>query len=427
MRLCLFEDAHVATLDPLTQTRPVFELFSGIGSLRERFARLFAGIEQGVVVRPSIRAAFTESHPDLPVNDMNWLQAGPTLLINGRWLPPPDWNFSPDSPSQIGCVDGEVAFAYVSTIQLAMLGSFTLGACLEAWYDELPRSDAGGKLARYLWEYISGNAAQIEADFHAGSPDESDGFRPSNITVIGPSDLLRIAPSATLEPHILFDTTRGPIIVDEGAGISAFSRLEGPCYIGKNCQLQQTHIGPGTSIGSECIVGGSLSQCILLGNSHVGPQSVLSYSYLGEWVTLDAGVITAGSRKDDQEISVSVRGVNTPTGCRRAGTYFGDHVTAGIGTLLKAGSTIGSFADLLPSGGLQPRTVPAFCGVQHSRLTTGDDIEELLENAARRMHRQGSALPPALLRLYYELHEQTMRNRRVAIHEAELQRLRKAA
>ena len=194
MRLCLFEDAHVATLDPLTQTRPVFELFSGIGSLRQRFARLFDGIEQGVVVRPSLRAAFAESNTDLPVNDMNWLQAGPTLLVNGRWIPPADWHFSPDSPSQIGCVDGEVAFAYVSTIQLAMLGSFTLGACLEAWYDELPRGDAGGRLARYLWDYISGNGTQIEADFHAGSPDENDGFRPANATVIGPPDLLRIAP-----------------------------------------------------------------------------------------------------------------------------------------------------------------------------------------------------------------------------------------
>ena len=45
MRLCLVEDSAVVNLEPLTLTRPVFELRLGSGTLGSKIAR-FAGIGQ---------------------------------------------------------------------------------------------------------------------------------------------------------------------------------------------------------------------------------------------------------------------------------------------------------------------------------------------------------------------------------------------
>src|ERR1700694_6030511 len=56
MRLCLVEDNAVAGLEPLTLTRPVFDLLLGAGTIGGKIARAF-GVgpgpnRRGVVIRP---------------------------------------------------------------------------------------------------------------------------------------------------------------------------------------------------------------------------------------------------------------------------------------------------------------------------------------------------------------------------------------
>ena len=36
---------------------------------------------------------------------------------------------------------------------------------------------------------------------------------------------------------VLVDSRQGPVVIDEHAVISAFTRLEGPCYIGPRSQI----------------------------------------------------------------------------------------------------------------------------------------------------------------------------------------------
>lgn len=63
------------------------------------------------------------------------------------------------------------------------------------------------------------------------NPDES----PAGL--FGPLDQLFIHPEAEVEPLVAFDTTKGPIVIEKGAKIQAFTRLEGPCFIGKDTQI----------------------------------------------------------------------------------------------------------------------------------------------------------------------------------------------
>src|SRR5438552_3659209 len=74
--------------------------------------RYWAPSEYGVLVRPHLEELAYLGKTAMPVNDIAWLGAGTTILVNGRWLPPEGHGKLPDSPC-LGVVGGEVAFALV--------------------------------------------------------------------------------------------------------------------------------------------------------------------------------------------------------------------------------------------------------------------------------------------------------------------------
>src|SRR5690606_2310323 len=51
MRVCHFEDAQSGDLEPLSLTRPVFDLLCGCENLGQKQAQLFQSSEQGALVR----------------------------------------------------------------------------------------------------------------------------------------------------------------------------------------------------------------------------------------------------------------------------------------------------------------------------------------------------------------------------------------
>src|SRR5258708_1507250 len=87
MRICVFEDAGVANLHPLTQTRPAFDLLSGASSLLDRLKRFLAADDVSALVRPSLAGLCRATHAGIAVNDPARLRDGPVLLVNARWLP----------------------------------------------------------------------------------------------------------------------------------------------------------------------------------------------------------------------------------------------------------------------------------------------------------------------------------------------------
>ena len=78
MRTCLFEDARVADLEPLTLTRPAFELRCGLTTLGEKQAIFFRSTAFGALIRPELAAVFAERNPGMHVNDAEWLAAEAT-------------------------------------------------------------------------------------------------------------------------------------------------------------------------------------------------------------------------------------------------------------------------------------------------------------------------------------------------------------
>src|SRR5262249_54210557 len=110
MRVCLFEDRGVVDLEPLTLTRPAFELLCGQSSLAAKHIRFFIADETGIRVRPHLADVLRHLYPKKPVNDLAWLRSAPTLLVNARWLPRPTPSLDLSVPF-VATHGDEVAFA----------------------------------------------------------------------------------------------------------------------------------------------------------------------------------------------------------------------------------------------------------------------------------------------------------------------------
>ncbi len=427
MRVVLFEDHGVVDLEPLTLTRPVFDLFCGASPLSTKQARYFAPCTTGALVRPFLADLLRRNGPSLPVNDINWLRQGPALLANGRWLPPdgpaPDFTKSRPFAATVG---GDLAFALLTPDMLDGCTAEDFDQFLDRWKRSLPRHEAGGTMITRPWDLLAHNARQIARDFRARG-EQARSARPMDFSLVGPAGQLCIDPSANLDPLVVADTTGGPVIVDRDAMITAFTKLEGPCYIGPGTQVLGARIRPGTTLGPYCRIGGEVENSVVQGFSNKCHDGYLGHSHVGEWVNIGAGAQTSDLRHDYGEIVLNHGGVRLPTGATKLGSFIGDHSKIGIGCLLNTGTNLGAFTSILPAGRLLPRYVPSFCQVNHSVLAENEDCEVLFATAQEVMRRRGVELTETQHDVYRAVYDQTAHQRRQALHEVDRPRLRRSA
>jgi UDP-N-acetylglucosamine diphosphorylase/glucosamine-1-phosphate N-acetyltransferase len=417
MRICVFEDSGVRSLEPLALTRPAFDLWCGSVPLLERQRRHFAAAEVGALVRPVLAELCRLTHPDLAVNDPSWLRAETTALVNARWLPPAEFLGAGSNP-RVALVAGQVAYALVPASDLTDCLPETLPACLERWQRELPQARAGGSMIQYPWDLVEHNADVLRADFRWREAGHLKMIRPSLFQVFGPCDRVVVGADARIEPFVVADTTRGPVMIDRGAVVQAFSRLEGPCYVGPESCVVGAKLRGGT-IGPGCRVGGEVEASIFQGYSNKYHEGFLGHSYLGEWVNLAAGTQVSDLRNDYGPVRVAVAGELVNTGLTKVGAFLGDHTKTGLNTLLNTGTVAGAFCHLLPAQTLLPRLIPSFCTFQHGRLQERADFGEMFLTAALVMERRGREWTRTHRDWFFTLYDQTTAFRRKLVQEGE--------
>ena len=422
MCLCVYEDVAVSGLDPLSLTRPAFDLRCGAASLLERHARYFAAHDLGALVRPELEDLCRLTHPGLAVNDPCWLGAGDLVLANARWLPPPGPPPERDR-AKVGLVGGQVAFVVLPG-GLPDCCPAALRELLEGWARTLPGVAAGGSLIDAPWDLIRHNAGALEHDYlHWRAAGRPAADLPG-VTVLGPPERLLADPSARVEAPALVDTRHGPVLLDRDVTVEAFSRLEGPCYVGAGSRVFGARVYGG-SVGPHCRVGGELEESILHGYTNKRHDGFLGHSYLGAWVNLGAGTQTSDLRNDYETIRMGARAEARDTGLLKVGAFVGDHTRTGIGTLLNVGTVVGPFCQLLPWGSLLPRQVPAFTQFAHGQLRARTDLRQMLATADRVVARRGVAWTATDTDFFFSLYEGTSPHRRQALRDAEQRRLRR--
>lgn len=415
MRLAIFEDDAAANFAPIALLRPVFELLCGHFSARERAVEFLPVSDWAAFVRSELEDVYREDHPGCHVNNTDWLHAGSTLLINGRWLADPA-TYASIQPDSVGIVDGTVVYLTLDPMEAALLSG-------ENWDDALPqiartrtRVNAPGKLARYPWDLIHHNPDQLRWDFVArdfglSQADEQG----QHVAILGHAHRVFIDPSASIDPFVVIDARRGPVSIDTGAMIQAFTRLEGPCHIGANSQLFRANVREGTTIGPVCRVGGEIEGAILHGYVNKYHDGFLGHSYVCPWVNLGALTTNSDLKNDYSTVRVPLAGDSIESGEMKVGCFIGDHTKTAIGSLFNTGSSIGVMSLILPDGELLPKHVPSFSRIWHGELIDGLPLEKGLATARAAMERRNKHLTSAQETLLRRVHAMTYAERERAI------------
>ena len=423
MNTCLFEDTGVGNLEPLTLTRPAFELWCGAGPLWQRQLNYFGSTRAYALVRPNLADLCRNMHSDWLVNDLSTLGEDPVTLVNARWLAPAAKTPDLHTP-HLGMLDGKVAYVLLSSFESTDSFPDDLAWRSTTWQQTLPVREAGGKWIDFPWDLIAHNPDALMEDADNWSRHRPLAEVPQGVIVVGPRENLKIDPTAKLEPMVVVDTTRGPVMVDRNATVQAFSRLEGPCYVGVESQILAGRLRGGT-LGPQCRIGGEVEASIVQGFSNKYHDGFLGHSYVGEWVNFGAGTQVSDLRNDYGSVKIAIGGRFVDTGHAKVGAIVGDHARTSVGTLFNTGSVIGPFAQLLASGTFLPRLVPSFCQASPSGLRERNDLKQMVATAAIVMARRGQQWTEFHEELFYGLYEQTSADRKRALRDSEQRRVRK--
>ena len=421
MRLCLVEDIAVAGLEPLALTRPAYDLRLGAGTIGQKIRRAF-GFDphspgRGVVVRPHLANVLKSRDPHLAVNDREWLGAGSTLIVNARWVPPSEFVPPTRTGSWVGLCEDQVAFAFVEADLAGGLDPHTV----DGWFDEvagkLQKHDVGGEWITRPWDIVAKNSAHLERDFAETGKSGIGNRSLANVALVGPLERLFIDESVRLDPYTVLDTTNGPITIEAGVIVQPFTRVEGPCHIGRDTQLFRANLRGGVTLGPNCRIGGEVEQSIVHGSSNKYHEGFLGHAYIGEWVNLGAITSNSDLRNDYGEVFVPLGGDPVGTGQAKVGCFIGDHTRTGLGSMLNTGTAIGVMCNVLPAGLLLPKHVPSFTAVLYGRVAPGFALDELFNTAKIVMGRRNQIFTEVDRQLYLDLHEQTRLERERAFQK----------
>lgn len=412
MHVCLFEQ-DVDTLEPLALTRAAFDLRCGLVTLGEKLRRTVDATHWSAWVRPALADIVRHTHPNIPVNDASCTSE---FWVDARWLPPE--GFTPPDRPCVGRIGDEIVWVRLAPGLARLDDVFAVAR-------GLPSDAAGGLLVRYPWDLVDRNPAEIIRDVA-----ETTGLRVAenaSLIVVGPPERVFAAATARIDPLVVLDTSNGPIVIEDDVVITSFSRIEGPCVVGRGTQIMGAKIRGGVTLGPQCRIGGEVETSIVHGYTNKYHEGFLGHSYLGEWVNLGAGTHTSDLRNDYGDVAVTIAGQRVSTGRSKVGCYLGDHTKTGLGSLINTGTNIGVFCNVLPAGRFAPKHMPSFTTWWTGELRIGFPMPQLMTTAKKVMDRRGQHLSPTHVRLYEHLWDATDPLRCQVLGETETRLMRRSA
>ena len=383
MRVVLFDRLTPKRMnfDPLALGRPIFELRCGMTSLAEKLVARLGAADVACFVPPYMAEVF-RAKTNRPVNDAATLKGDDLMLVDGR-VKAADLAAAATGPSEVALdADGEVLYARIAKGDLARLKTDSLDALLDSAKALLPAAKGPVAAWNYTWDLVLANPAQLAADFAAAGRSGIEGKVEEPNAIRGNRKDVYIAPGAIIHPMVVIDAEHGPVYLDEGVEVHPFTRIEGPCYVGKKSILLGAKCREGNSIGPMCRVGGEVEESIIHGYSNKYHDGFLGHAYVGEWVNLGALTTNSDLKNDYSSVSVVLDG-KTPisTGSTKVGSLIGDHAKTSIGTLLNTGSYVGAMTLIAATGRPLPKFIPSFAWYLEGVVTKGFGKKKLYETA----------------------------------------------
>jgi len=371
-KIFIYEDEGYKDLLPLVYLRPVFDLYCGMFTFRERIQKLYP--------RAKICLLSRFDYPTIRPSDY------PTLFINGRAvLHSP----LPDEEGIFTTGDEIVGFQIPdSRFQIPDLKLPIKTEFLYSLRKKLKKIKVKATVIKYPWDLIKENEFTIIKDFDVVSQLEVAPTRSKKQDI-------QIGERTKVEQGVFL---KGPIYIGNKVHIKPPSIIEGPCFIGDRTLIDGAKIRPGTTIGKGCRIGGEVEASIFSDYSNKHHEGFVGHSFIGEWVNLGAGTTTSDLKNTYGTIKVHspqstvhspqsiIHSKQIDTRLLKLGSFIGDHAKIGIGTLLNAGCVIGCFANIY-GGSMMPEYIPSFTWGTHEELTEYN-FEKALEVAKKVMARR---------------------------------------
>jgi UDP-N-acetylglucosamine diphosphorylase/glucosamine-1-phosphate N-acetyltransferase len=391
MQLILFDDDTARDWMPFALTRPVGELLFGARTFRERAER-FTGLRCAGHLAGADLQTFEEAQcaPGLAADQID--ERVGRVFWCSRAVPHPGARFSAPSASGVIQVGGQPAGYYAAPGSPSPDSAFLKHPAAA----ETPAVCAvDGVVLQNVWELITRLADRLREDFRAATNLDA----PIAVPPAGSGQvryehgLLRVAPTAIIEPGVLFDFSEGPIWIEDGANVRAFTRLAGPAFIGPGSTLLGGSFS-GVAIGPVCKVHGEVEETTLLGYSNKAHEGFLGHAYLGRWVNLGALTTNSDLKNNYGTVRMWTPRGEVDTGEMKLGCLLGDHVKTGIGMMINTGTVIGAGSNVY--GAPQPPKYVAPFRWGSGDALVGYDFERFLATAETAMDRRNVTLTAGL-------------------------------
>ncbi len=343
MNYILFDDNARENLLPLTYTKPVAELRTGILKIAEKW-NLFLNTNCSYLTRDHLQEKY-------PVK-----KAPENCLINGSVIPDANLVKTIQSlkPKQLLTCQKNLVAVKLDDKGLAEFSTKKAEQFLQVNYEnEIIKIN-------YPWDIFALNGKEIELDYQLITKERNSLNFPGNCQVLNPENVF-IEEGAKLN-FATINAEKGPVYIGKNAEIMEGSVIRGPFALCDSSviKLSAKIYGP-TTIGPFSKAGGEINNSVIQGYSNKGHDGFLGNSVIGEWCNI-------GADSNNSNLKNNYAGVkiwNYPkkgfikTGRQFCGLIMGDHSKCGINTMFNTGTVAGVSANIFGSG-FQRNFIPSF-------------------------------------------------------------------
>lgn len=341
MNIILFDTAARKKLFPLTVTKAVADLRTGILTIKERWEKMLG---KTVFV-------LTDSYLQ-PLYEMT--PTGEFLFIDACVIP------------NSGLIERIMSLGDREAIKDE--NGFIAG---KAFTEVLPSSNdifslfststliSSAKRLSFPFELCQWNQEMLHFDFRLITKGRISIDTNDTVHVLKPAHIF-IEEGAEVNFSILNAST-GPIYIGKNSTIMEGSLIRGPFALGEGGVVKMgAKIYGATTIGPYSSAGGEIKNSIITGYSNKAHDGYLGDSVIGDWCNLGAG--TSNSNVKNTGGTVTMWNYNSkeflPV-ANKCGVIMGDYSRTAINSSINTGSVIGVSCNVFGAG-LLPKLVPDF-------------------------------------------------------------------
>ncbi len=239
----------------------------------------------------------------------------------------------------------------------------------------------------HITEIYNNNPYEIIADFETINK-KSEVLKDPHTVLYNP-DQIHIGEGTNIKSCIL-DADEGPIYIGNHVTILPGSVVRGPAAILDDSVISiGSKIRANTTIGPSCKIGGEVNQVVFQGYSNKSHDGFLGSSIIGEWCNFGAGSNNSNLKNNYSSVKLWDYEVGrfSETGLQYCGLIMGDYSKCGINTMFNTGTVVGICANIYGNG-YMPKFIPSFSWGGNSEGFVDYKMEKAIETIKTVMDRR---------------------------------------